>query len=311
MRFGVLLMTAWKSSRLTAVGGSTPHGCRKSRVAALALPLALAAVVSTADAQPAGAAASEAKWDRRDFNGIWQLAGSSLDTAGASGPIAGAPERELDLADDWGFDTRPQLKGKYLQDYRQRKQADKQAGRDFMVTCQPNGMPALTAGPYANEILQNAKQLNWFQEFPGETWRIYLDGRPHPNPEEVAATLTGHSTGKWDGNTLVVETVHIRTDTLLFGQGRSAKSLGHSDKMRIVTRFHRVDAEHLQVKGTVEDPEALVTPWQYTLTYRRQPGEEIVEYLCEDNNQEKLDPVTGREITEIPPQRNQPNSPPK
>jgi hypothetical protein len=109
----------------------------------------------------------------------------------------------------------------------------------------------------------------------------------------------------------VVETVQIRPDTLLFGQGRSAKRLGHSDKMRIVTRIRLLDAEHLQVKGTVEDLEALVTPWQFTLTYRRQHGEEIVEYLCEDNNQEKVDPVTGREITEIPQRRNQPDSPPK
>jgi hypothetical protein len=299
------------------MGGSTPHRNFKGRVAALALPLALATVALVACAPPPGDAASksappgEVKWDRRDFNGIWLIAGSGLDAAGANGPAAAELAREVDSSDDWGFDTRPQLKGKYLQDYQQRKQADKQAGRDFLVTCHPNGMPVLTAGPYANEILHNAKQVNWFQEFPGETWRIYLDGRPHPDPEEVAATLTGHSTGKWDGDTLVVETVNIRTDTLLFGQGRSAKGLGHSDKMRIVTRLRLVDAEHLQVKGTVEDPEALVTPWQYTLTYRRHPAEEIVEYLCEDNNQEKLDPVTGREITEIPPRRNQPNSPPK
>lgn len=311
-------MNSSKSSQPTAVSGSTPYRNFKARVVALALPLALAAVALSAEAQPSGAAASESapagdvKWDRRDFNGIWLIAGSALDHPGADGSIvAAAPGREVDPSEDWGFDTRPQLKGTYLQDYQQRKQADKQAGRDFMVTCRANGMPALMAGPYANEILQNAKQINWFQEFPGETWRIYLDGRPHPDPEEVAATLTGHSTGKWDGDTLVVETVNIRTDTLLFGQGRSAKGLGHSDKMRIVTRLRLVDAEHLQVKGTVEDPQALVTPWRYTLTYRRHPAEEIVEYLCEDNNQEKLDPVTGREITEIPPRRNQPSSPPK
>jgi hypothetical protein len=270
------------------------------------LLFALAAIPLIADAQPA----RDVKWNRRDFNGVWLIAGSALDDPGAHGPTAGTPESEVNLADDWGFDTRPQLKGKYLEDYRQRKEADKKAGRDFLVTCKPNGMPALIAGSYANEILQNAKQINWFQEFPGETWRIYLDGRPHPDPEEVAATLSGHSTGKWDGDTLVVETVNIRADTLLFGQGRSAKRLGHSDKMRIVTRLRLVDAEHLQVKGTVEDPEALVTPWQYTLTYRRHPKEEIVEYLCEDNNQERLD-ATGREITEIPPRRNQTNSPPK
>lgn len=283
-----------------------PYKHSRTRVA-LAFSLALAAAAFTIDAQ----AANDVKWDRRDFNGIWQIAGSGLDTQNTPGPDAAEPTEELDLTDDWGFDTRPQLKGRYLQDYEQRKQADTKAGRAFAVTCQPNGMPALIAGPYANEIVQNAKQLNWFQEFPGETWRVYLDGRAQPNPEEVAATLTGHSIGKWEGDTLVVETVHIRTDTLLFGQGRSANRAGHGEKMRIETRMRLLDANHLEVKGRVEDPDALVTPWQYTLTYRRQPGEEIVEYLCEDNNQERLDPVTGREITEIPQRRNQPGSPPK
>jgi hypothetical protein len=253
------------------------------------------------------AAADDVKWDRRDFNGIWLLAGSALDNPAATVAVTGALASEPDPSDDWGFDTRPKLKGKFLQDYRQRKQADRKAGRDFLVTCKPNGMPALLAGPYGNEVLQNKKQINWFQEFPGETWRIYLDGRPHPDPEEYPATLTGHSTGKWDGDSLVVETVNIRTDTLLFGQGRSERKLGHGDKMRVTTRIRLLDADTLQVKGTVEDAEALVTPWQYTLTYHRHPGEEIVEYLCDDNNRESVDPRTGREITEIPPRRNRPN----
>jgi len=244
-------------------------------------------------------------WDRRNFNGLWLLAGGGLDDPNAGDSSAGAPGANRNLSDDWGFDTRPQLKGPYLRDYQQRREADQKAHRDFMVTCKPNGMPALTAGPYANEIVQNEKQINWFQEFPGETWRIYLDGRRHPNAAEFPATLTGHSTGKWDGNTLVVETVHLRTDTLLFGQGRSTERLGHSDKMRIVQRIRLLDPDHLQIKGTVEDPDALVTPWQYTLSYHRHPAEEVVEYLCDDNNHESLDPKTGQEITDIPPRRNQ------
>lgn len=271
-----------------------------------------AVIASALDARPLGAAsnevarAREVSWDPRNFNGIWLLAGGGLDDPQGSGSSTGAPGGNKDLSDDWGFDTRPQLKGPYLREYQQRREADRKAGRDFMVTCKPNGMPALTAGPYANEILQNAAQINWFQEFPGETWRIYLDGRPHPNPAEYPATLTGHSTGRWDGNTLVIDTVNIRTDTLLFGQGRSENHLGHSDKMHMVQRIRLLDRDHLQVKGTVEDPEALVTPWQYTLTFHRHPGEEIVEYLCDDNNRESLDPKTGQEITDIPPRRNPP-----
>jgi hypothetical protein len=276
------------------------------------LLMTAAVIASALDARPLGAAsnevarAREVSWDPRNFNGIWLLAGGGLDDPQGSGSSTGAPEGNKDLSDDWGFDTRPQLKGPYLREYQQRREADRKAGRDFMVTCKPNGMPALTAGPYANEILQNAAQINWFQEFPGETWRIYLDGRPHPNPAEYPATLTGHSTGRWDGNTLVIDTVNIRTDTLLFGQGRSENHLGHSDKMHMVQRIRLLDRDHLQVKGTVEDPEALVTPWQYTLTFHRHPGEEIVEYLCDDNNRESLDPKTGQEITDIPPRRNPP-----
>ncbi len=276
------------------------------------LPFTLAAIAFSITSRPVSAAtqasapAADVKWDRRNFNGLWLLVGGGLDDPKGSGSSTGAPAGNKDLSDDWGFDTRPQLKGPYLREYQQRREADRKAGRDFMVTCKPNGMPALPAGPYANEILQNDGQLNWFQEFPGETWRIYLDGRPHPNPDEYPATLTGHSTGKWEGDTLVVETVHVRTDTLLFGQGRSTNHLGHSDKMRIVQRIRLLDRDHLQIKGTVEDPEALVAPWQYTLTYHRHPGEEIVEYLCDDNNRESLDPKTGQEITEIPPRRNLP-----
>jgi hypothetical protein len=277
------------------------------------LPFTVAAIACSLDTQPVGAAAGQSghadavKWDQRNFNGIWLLVGGGLDDPQGSDSSTGAPGSNKDLSDDWGFDTRPQLKGPYLREYQQRREADRKAGRAFMVTCKPNGMPALTAGPYADEILQNEKQINWFQEFPGETWRIYLDGRPHPNPDEYPATLTGHSTGKWDGDTLVVETVNLRTDTLLFGQGRSTKGLGHSNKMRIVQRIRLLDVDHLQIKGKVEDPEALVRPWEYTLTYHRHAGEEIVEYLCDDNNRESLDPKTGQEITEIPARRNQPN----
>ena len=274
-------------------------------------PLAFALATRPAGAVTNGSArADDPKWDRRNINGLWLLAGGGLDDSEGGNSGSGAQEAKKDLADDWGFDTRPQLKGAYLREYQRRREADRKAHRDFMVTCKPNGMPSLTAGPYADEILQNDKQINWFQEFPGETWRIYLDGRPHPNPAEYPATLSGHSTGKWDGDTLVVETVNIRTDTLLFGQGRSENHLGHSDKMRIVQRIRLLDRDHLQIKGTVEDPEALVTPWLYTLTYHRHPGEEIVEYLCDDNNRESSDPKTGQEITEIPPRRNLPKPAP-
>ncbi len=148
MCFGVLLMKSWKSSRVAAL-------------------FVLAVAFETATA-------GDVNWDRRDFNGIWLIAGSALDNPAASVPVTGAPASEPDPSDDWGFDTRPTLKGKFRQDYQQRKRADRKAGRDFLVTCKPNGMPALLAGPYGNEILQNKKQINWFQEFPAKRGAFIL-----------------------------------------------------------------------------------------------------------------------------------------
>jgi hypothetical protein len=82
--------------------------------------------------------------------------------------------------------------------------------------------------------------------------------------------------------------------------------------LHLVQRLRLLDKNHLQIKGTVEDPLALVRPWHYTLTFdRARPGTEIVEYLCEDHNQEHLDPKSGEEITEIPVRHNPPKPPPK
>lgn len=277
----------------------TPSRASKACVAALLIASTLVISACARDEQPVAAVASEgartgeAKWDRRDFNGMWLV--SSVDSH--STDLETDPSQsESDPSEDFGFDTLPQLKGDYLQ-ANQRGNAS--------VTCKPGGLPVLLAAPYATEILQNEKQINWFQEFPGETWRIYLDDRSHPNPEEYPATLHGHSTGQWDGDTLVVDSVNLRTDTLLYGQGR-ADGQGHSEKMHAVHRISLVDRDHLQIQGTIEDPEALVSPWQYTLTYHRHPNEEVVEYLCDDNNYDFWDAKTGQEVTEIPARRNLP-----
>lgn len=279
------------------------------------LPLySLAVIALTLGAWPVHAATGReahgggVKWDRRDFNGIWFLA---MDDP-ASASYAKSAALKPGTPQYWGFDTSPELKAPYLQYYRRRREADRKAGRDFTPTCKPMGLPLLAVGEYANEILQNANQINWFQEFPGETWRIYLDGRRHRNAAEYPATLTGDSTGRWDGDTLVVDTINIRTDTLLYGQGRAAINMGHSDKLHIVQRIRLTDRNHLQIEATLEDPEALVRAWHYTLTFDRgRPGSEVIEYLCDDNNREHLDPKSGQEITEIPQRHDPPPAPPK
>jgi hypothetical protein len=112
-------------------------------------------------------------------------------------------------------------------------------------------------------------------------WRpIYTDGRPHPAESDWDPTFYGHSVGRWEGDTLVVDTVGIKESVPL------AQGMRHSDKLRIVERMHlaKGDADTLVVEMTVEDPLALEKPWSNTLTFKRSREWELIEFICAEND---------------------------
>lgn len=281
---------------MPALNIATPNRwlCPVRVAVVVALSLWFAACTSKEAPQPA--------FDKRDFTGMWFLAGQSLDASLASGVgnVTGAPGRGTSLRPA-RYGNYAELKGAYLQAFQDFQKLKETSGNPWTAKCTPNGMPMLMAGVYGNEVLQAPLQINWFQEYFQETRRIYLDGRPHPDPNKYPATFSGHSTGSWEGDTLVVETVNIRGDTPLDEQGR-----GHSEKIRIVERITRPEENRLQIQAVVEDPDAFVQPWRYTLNYNRHVGQEPVEFVCTDNNAESVDPETGLEATVIPARKNLP-----
>jgi hypothetical protein len=93
----------------------------------------------------------------------------------------------------------------------------------------------------------------------------------------------GHSIGKWDGDTLVVDTVALRPETFLDGAGHP-----HSDALHLVERIHRVDADTLDDTLVVDDPKAYTKPWSMQKTYKLKPGWHVMEYVCEDEWTDKL-----------------------
>lgn len=237
---------------------------------------------------------------KRDLSGLWVPMGSALDVRDGITYTGADDTSTVDSTAPFG--SMPQLKGQYLDDFKKRQQVAKKASPGgFRVSCHVSGMPTMMTSPYAVEIIQTPRQINWAQEYLQETRRLYLDGRSHPSPGEAVPTFEGHSTGTWDGDVLVVETVNIRPETVLGDPDLSDQLMGHSAKLRIVERMYLQGKDILKVDGTVEDPEALVKPWQYSLTFRRSPREdEYIEFICEDNNSETLDPVTGHEVTRMP-----------
>jgi hypothetical protein len=160
-----------------------------------------------------------------------------------------------------------------------------QAGKptDPTASCLPGGMPRIMANPYPQEIILKPKQVTIIKELQTQVRRIYLDGRK-PSVD-IDPTFIGYSTGHWEGETLVVETVGMRGDTVF---DRTAAP--HSDKIKVVERMRLRTPDVWEDQMTITDPVAFTKPWVVTRTYQRQPDWEILEYVCEENNRNPIMP---------------------
>ncbi len=119
-------------------------------------------------------------------------------------------------------------------------------------------------------------------------WRlIHMDGRQPPNPEEVVGTYYGHSTGHWEGNTLVVESSGFN-DRFWFSNG----GLPHTAALSLVERFTRTDYNTLEYVVEINDPRTYTRPWTASLNLEWIEGGEIDENFCEQV--EAMDQYTGR-----------------
>jgi hypothetical protein len=226
----------------------------------------------------------------------------------ASAPRAAYPKGHyaaLDALPDWGGiwtltpvpgvkRETPTLKGRYLAEYQAfQKDAEANHGKPRRKTsnCTPPGMPYLMGvAQYPIEFLFTPGRVTLHHE-AWMQWRvIYTDGRPHPDTEP---SFNGHSIGRWEGDTLVVETVGIKESVPLM------PGMYHSDKIRITERFalDPKDADIMRVTITVEDPEALEKPYTNTLTFTRSRDADLLEFICAENDRNPVD-VTGETLFE-------------
>jgi hypothetical protein len=145
------------------------------------------------------------------------------------------------------------------------------------ANCVPNGMPSIMTQPYPLEILFTPGKVTIVIEAYSQWRQIFTDGREHP--EDPDLTWNGHSIGRWEGDTLVVDTVGFTPDTFL-GMG----GMRHSDKMWIVERLRLSAPDVLTIETTVTDTEALTKPWTRTASYGRHRDWTLAEYVCQQNN---------------------------
>ena len=237
-----------------------------------AVAAAIPAAQGGAAAQSGAAAKAGAAWPRGayaaldklpDWGGVWVLSQRR--------PAAGSPPTEP-----------PKLKGKYLAAYeawnKARQQNSGMAPKETS-NCMPPGMPRMMGtGQYPMEFLFTPGRVTTLHEAWMQNRTIFTDGRGHP--DDLEPGIFGHSIGRWEGETLVVDTVGIKTITEL------DTGMKHSDKLHITERIHLAqgDPETLMDEMTLEDPEALEAPARRTYNFRRERDWTLMEFVCAEND---------------------------
>lgn len=217
-------------------------------VAGLAVVLSLGQVARAAGAD-----------DRRDFEGTWMRA-SMRD---ASDFILGIdlpykPEAQNVAAD-------------HLQLFK-----DGRSAASAHLTCRPTGVQGVTATKGIMLILQTpAKMAMVFQE-DREVRHVYMN---QSHLKNVSPTYSGHSVGRWEGDTLVIDTIGYNGKGQLDEMGNP-----HSNKLHVVERWTKsADGNTLTIDFTFTDPVYYTESFTKTREYRRAPGQRLGDYDCAEN----------------------------
>ena len=212
----------------------------------------------------------------RTPDGKPDLSGNWVADRGARFSKAARDERHVELTmTRWGevqylWNTEPIIhQGYYEPIERQRIELDP------IFHCYPPGVVRLgpptdtdVGGGSVIAILQTPRLVTIVFQRRNSVRYIYTDGREHPKPLEL--TWNGHSIGRWDGDTLVVDTIGLRDETWLTSDGHE-----HSTQLLVVERFRRVNADTLEIDRTLTDPIALAKPYTSRVELRLRPNSDL------------------------------------
>jgi hypothetical protein len=147
--------------------------------------------------------------------------------------------------------------------------------------CKPSGGPRQWLTPYGAEFLELPEQkVAYIFDIGGpHTYRtIFMDGRAHP--KNLEPSFYGHSIGRWEGDTLVVDTVGFN-EGFWIDRGQ----LPHTDRLHLVERYTRTSLTTMRYELTIDDPAAYTAPFTATSNLRWENGTELFEYICQQANQ--------------------------
>ena len=148
--------------------------------------------------------------------------------------------------------------------------------QDPDANCTLSGVPRLDLGPKPFKILQSPDEVVILYQAFTTFRQVFTDGRPLP--EDPQPSWLGYSVGKWDKDTLVVDTIGFNDTTWLDNAGSP-----HSESLHVTERFYRRDKEHLDIQITIDDPKTFRHPFTVTQHARLAPALELTEFICLEN----------------------------
>ena len=144
--------------------------------------------------------------------------------------------------------------------------------------CLPLHPIQLHLHPQPRKIVQTPEVVLFIYEANDGRRQVFMDGRQLPTGE-FEPWWYGYSVGRWDGDTLVVESSGFKDQMWIDEYGTPG-----SDKLKVIERFRRLDYGTLEIQITVDDPRTFTRPFTFTLRQRLMPETELIEFVCGENN---------------------------
>ena len=242
----------------------------------------------TRDGKPnLSAPAPRALNGKPDLSGVWHVQPTGMAEMkrlfGDRADATDVPGMELDTISKYGINI--------LQDFKAEEWPIRPAaaqimrgrtGADFPSThCLPLGVPLASLLSEPIKIVQSPKLIAILYEADDKHRQIYTDGRVLPKQFDQPAWL-GYSVGRWERDTLVVDTAGFNDKTWLDVMGHP-----HSEALRVLERYHRRDFGHMDVEMTFDDPQMYTKPFTIKVTQELWADSDIFEFFCNENEKDR------------------------
>jgi len=217
-----------------------------------------------------------AQGESRDLRGIWQATGYASRNLEGSPAQQGRPAAKTVVVDP--------SNGKIPYRAEARKSADRNSKEretsDPLLSCFQPGIPRAVLLPEPFQFFQNPDRVVIVYQHVHAYRVIFTDGRPHY--DEGIEFYMGDSRGRWEGNTLVVDVTNFKPETWFDNAGNF-----HSNKLHVVERYTRTNANTMRYEATIEDPEVFERPWNIRADLARHTEQnfQLLEHECERDAQ--------------------------